>query len=46
MEAGCGEDENLGALLRGIVFKEFNHYVPDNANVALQQPCQVIQYPN
>ena len=39
MEAGYGEDENLGALLRWIVFKDFNHYVLDDANVALQKTC-------
>ena len=46
MEAGYGEDENIVALLSENFCEEFNHYVPDNANVALQQPFQVIQYPN
>ena len=39
MEGGYGEDENLGALLRRKFCEEFNHYVPDDANVAPQQPC-------
>ena len=42
MEVGYGEDKNLGALLSGIFFEEFNHYFLDDANVALQQPCQVV----
>ena len=46
MEDGYRGDENFGALLNINVFEEFNHYVPDNANVDLQQPCQVVQYPN
>ena len=46
MEAGYGEDENIGAFLSGQFCEEFNHYVPNNENVALQQPCKVVQSPN
>ena len=46
MEAGYGEDKNLSALLSGKFCEEFNHYARDDANVALQQPCQVVQSPN
>ena len=46
MESRYGEDENLGAFLSGQFCEEFNHYVPDDENVAPQQPCQVVQYPN
>ena len=46
MEASYGGDENLGALLREQFCEEFNHYVPHHENVALQQPCEVVQYPN
>ena len=38
--------EIIGALLRGKICQEFNSYVPDDANVAPQQPCHVIQSPN
>ena len=33
MEAGYGEDENIGALLSEQSCEEFNHYVPDDENV-------------
>ena len=46
MEYGYGEEENIGALLREQFCEEFNHYVLDDANVAPQQPCQVVQSPN
>ena len=46
MEVGYGEDENIGALLSGQFCEEFNHYVTDDENVALQQPCEVVQSPN
>ena len=39
MEVRYGEDENIGALLNRQFCEEFNHYVPDNENVAPQQPC-------
>ena len=35
MEAGYGEDKNIGALLSGKFCEEFNHYVLDDANVAM-----------
>ena len=38
--------EIIGALLRGQICQEFNRYVPDDANVAPQQPCEVVQSPN
>ena len=34
MEVGYGEDENIGALLSGQFFEEFNHYAPNDENVA------------
>ena len=46
MEAGYGEDQNIGALLNEKFCEEFSHYVPGDENVALQQPCEVVQYPN
>ena len=33
IEAGYGEYENLGALLREQFCEEFNYYVPDDENV-------------
>ena len=46
MEVVYGEDENTRALLSGQFCEDFNHYVLDDENVALQQPFQVVQYPN
>ena len=46
MEVGYGEDENIGASLSGKFSEEFNKYVPNDESVALQQPCEVVQYPN
>ena len=46
MEVGYGKDENIGAFLSRQFFEEFNHYVPDDENVASQQPCEVIQSRN
>ena len=36
MEAAYGEDENISALLSRKFCEDFNHYVPDNENVAPQ----------
>ena len=46
MEAGYGEDENIGALLSGQFCEDFNNYVPDDKNVALHEPCEVVQSSN
>ena len=46
MEVGYEEDENIGAFLSGQFCEEFKHYVPEDENVARQQPCEVVQYPN
>ena len=46
MEDGYGEDENLGALLSGKFCEEFNNYVSNDETVFLQQPCEVVQFPN
>ena len=45
-EVGYREDDILGPLLRKQSCDEFNNYVPHNANVTPQQPCQVVQSPN
>ena len=39
MEVGYGEDENIGEFLSRRFCEESNHYVPDDENVASQQPC-------
>ena len=36
MEASYGEDENISALLSKQFCEEFNHYVLDDENMALQ----------
>ena len=46
MEASYGEDDNIGTFLRRKFCEEFNKYVPDDENVAPQQPCEVVQSPN
>ena len=46
MEAGYRGDDILDPLLSGQSCEEFNNYVPDDADLNPQQPCQVIQYPN
>ena len=46
MEVVYGEDENTRALLSGQFCEDFNHYVLDDENVALQQSCEVVQSPN
>ena len=45
-EAGYTGDDILDPLLRGQYCKEFNNYVPHDANVTPQQPCQVFQSSN
>ena len=45
-EAGYRRDDILGPLLRKKYCEEFNNYVPHDANVTPQQPCQVVQTPN
>ena len=46
MDAGYGEDENIGALLNEQFCEKINHYIPSDENVAPQQPCKVVQSPN
>jgi len=46
MEVGYGVAENIGAFLSGQFCEEFNHYVLNDANVASQKPCEVVQSPN
>ena len=45
-EVGYRGDDILGPLLIGKSCEEFNPYVPDDANVTPQQPCQMVQSPN
>jgi len=46
MEVGYGVDDTLNPLLSGKSCEESNPYVPDDANVTPQQPCQMVQSPN
>ena len=45
-EVGYRGDDILGPLLSGQSCEEFNNYVPHDANVTPQQPCQVVQSRN
>ena len=45
-EVGYRGDDILGPLLSKQSYEQFNNYVPQNANVTPQQPCQVVQSPN
>ena len=45
-QAGYMGDDIIDPLLSRKSCQEFNNYVPHDANVTQQQPCQVVQSPN
>ena len=45
-QAGYTGDDIIDPLLSGQSCEEFNNYVLHDANVTLQQPCQVVKSPN